>query len=947
MKRLLLFLLALCALPLGAIPSVTAIALNTAPGAIGYSTIMFTASSSGFYDWWQVRVSTSSCASGTGGTIQPYLPASPTTPVTTGYNVIVGGLAAGTHYFMCFEISDTGSGGPFSTGASGEVQGTTLSVVENEPRPISKFNSDYPNTGDFATMPVCPTLNAQNYCRVNVSLGTTSINSVYDTAIGAQCGHGTVIAMAHSATPTLFTQNIFTTQFVSCSSLFWDSAKIVGNEIHFGTPHGLVEGELLTFGQHGFQTPPTSSSCYYGAGFLVGSRFLTHVINTTDISLLCGDGSNNPVVISSPGSSAANNLFLLPHPLVSGQCPDVKGTVACTYPKVNSYEVIIRSDAADSLLPPPGTPISPKYCAAGLCSIWINPVANVANASSTAFFFNPGNNDGNVHPMTANVRFGPGIEVTNEIDPSQRTYATMVSTPSYGSDNTVDRVYMHGGDTTPPVLQRWGGPSFAAAKWEGYNTSVQDSYIDNLRQWHNAPTDGDGSSMLISQGPGPVHFLRNHIEGAGIPLHADGGETTIAHGTYVFGDIQILRNYWHAPTFMMMGSADSDGHWSGHRQLLEGKAGLRWEVAGNRFDTQWTENNPNSEWIVWTSVSSDTQGIGVTDVNTFSNSFIHGPGGIGMPIVVYGGNIVTIPPARFAFRNNYFNDIDSRWWANGGVITGPKGWWFQGPGSGEGAIIDHNTWVGNTNTQIGAWIPVISRFQNTPFAGWSYTNNFSYNFTSNGYGINQEGGVGVGPCFNLIAKAFADACLTPSYTWKGNVMMSPSATAAQIATNWPTIIADNYNPTNMSLAVTPGWLDYNTTGNGGNYRLKPTSDYRSSAPKTLTTGPATDMNDVGVDWTKIQNDQGHVEFASVSPIGTVTASVNFNAPDNLSCPVSVTTTAPWTSSTVPTSGVVPFTDSGTVAGARKVDLTGLTTGTLYYGIVNCAVEQPTFQFKTR
>jgi len=39
-------------------------------------------------------------------------------------------------------------------------------------------------------------------------------------------------------------------------------------------------------------------------------------------------------------------------------------------------------------------------------------------------------------------------------------------------------------------------------------------------------------------------------------------------------------------------------------------------------------------------------------------------------------------------------------------------------------------------------------------------------------------------------------------------------------------------------------------------------------------------------------------------------------------------------------------DSGTTAGPRSVSLTGLTTGTRYYGIVLCAVEQPTFQFLT-
>jgi hypothetical protein len=212
--------------------------------------------------------------------------------------------------------------------------------------------------------------------------------------------------------------------------------------------------------------------------------------------------------------------------------------------------------------------------------------------------------------------------------------------------------------------------------------------------------------------------------------------------------------------------------------------------------------------------------------------------------------------------------------------------------------------------------------------------------------MNQTGGaVGPGPCDGLISEALADACLTPSYVWAGNVMMSPSATASDIATAWPTHISQNYNPTNMDLSVTPGWMFYDPTQAGGDYRLKSTSDYRSGAAKTLTTGPATDGADVGVDMTKLLNDQGHVRFASVTPIGTTTATVNFVAPDNLACPVRVATTQ-WTSSSVPTSGVLEFADSGTAAGARSVALTGLSSG-LWYGVIECAVEQPTFQFRTK
>lgn len=942
MKRLILFLLALWALPLQSAVTVASLALNTAPGALTYSTALLTITSSGAFDRWQVRVNTSSCAGGTGGTIQPYLPGT-SPPFTSDYNIIVGGLTANTHYFLCVELSDNG-GVSYSSGAAGEIQVTTSATVENEPRPIKRFNSDYPNTGSFATMPTCPSVNAQNYCRTAIPPGTTDIRSYFDAAIADQCTHGTILAMPHSATPIAFTQNTYSSVFAACGALQYSATNITGNVIDFGGAHGLTEGDVLTVGQGGFRDYPTSNSCYYGTGFYGGRVFFAHVVNSTSISLICGDGSNNPVVITAPGTST-NGLFLMPHVKVQGTCPTVNGREPCEYWDVRGmYEVIIRPDTADILLPPPGVRITPAYFASGLGSIWINPVTNVANSSSTATFVNIGNNDGNVGIMISKVRI-MGIEITNEIDPSQRTYSSMITTAGFGSGNTIDRVYLHGGDTSPPILQRWGGPSFPAAQWEGYNTAVQESWIDNLREWH--ATNGiDGSSMLVSEGPGPTRFSNNHIEGAGILIHSDGG----GGSGKMYGNQSYLRNTLTAPRFMMHGNPLSDGNHSGHRQLLEAKAGLGIEVAGNVCGPNWVENNPNSGFFVYTAVSGPppAQSISVSDVNVFSNTLRHGAGGIGPPIVVYGHR-VPVAPARFAFRNNLLDDIDSAWTASSITVSGAKGWWFQAPGSGEGAITDHNTFVGNNNAQGAAWLPMINRFQNTPFAGWTFSNNFTYQFTAGGgWGMSSEGGIDPGSCFGLQAEALANACLTPGYIWAGNVMMGPvGVTASQIATAWPTVILNNYNPTNMSLSVTPGWTKYDSSGDTGNYRLLSTSNYRSGAAKTLTTGPASDGADVGVDMTKLLNDQGHVTFASVSPIGTTTASVNFTAPDNQSCPVRVTATAPWTGSSVPTSGVREFLDSGTSAGARAVALTGLTPGTLYYFKIECSVEQPASQFRTR
>lgn len=942
MKRLILFLLAL---PLWAANAPTAIRLVAGPNTPTYSTIYISFDSVGSWTNWRVRVSGTSCSAGTGGSLQAG-PASATS-FNSDYRIVVGGLNLATTYHMCVELSDDG-GGTFSpSGVNGEIVGTTLSVIDNEPHPVKKFDQRIPDYGDITTMPLCGVgLNAQNYCKIVEPPGTTTIQADYDTALGAQCSHGTVITLAASATPVVFTQNVYSNIFAACPVLFFDATKITGNNIDFGFAHGLTEGQLLTFGNHGFHNPPASSSCYYGNGFNGGARFLAHIVSANVISLRCGDGSNNAVVMSGTGDYPSNQEWFLPHIAASGLCRDITGLVPCNYQKVNSFKVVIRTSTPDILIPPQGTRITPAFFASGLGAIIVNPVANVNNSSSTAAFIATGANDGNVGNVVSNVIFGPGLQINNEFDGGQRNYCNMFLTQIWNSDITFDRDYFHGGDTKPPNLQRWGGPSCSAAILDGYNISVQDSWIDNLRHWF--PTSGtSGTSILDSNGTGPLMITNTWWEGAGAPMfHMDngGGET------FLSGDVSLIRNTWYSPTFMLAGSPDSDGNYSGLRQSVEIKGIWGCEFRGNRLINVWTEENPNSMFFVVTSVSPPGgQGEGAIDIDVSDNIFSHGPGGIDAPVVVYGGGRVTVAPARFRSCNNLFYGIEGKWGVPG---SNPKGWWMQAPGGGEGLTTCHNTWVGNLAAQPGSWTPVIGRAQSGFMAGWKFNDNFSWNMQSPGWGFQREGGIGVDACFNLVGVAMANCNLTPSYEWKNNVFMSPTETAANIAAQWTGIISQNYNPTNMSLSVTPGWMKYDGTGDNGNYRLLSTSNYRSGAAKTLTTGPASDGADVGVDMTRLENATGHVRFASVTPIATTTAQANYVAPDNVACTVRVTSTTPWTSGSVPTSGVLEFADGGTAAGPRQVSMTGLSSGTLYYGIAMCGgsdipTQQPTFQFRTQ
>jgi hypothetical protein len=84
----------------------------------------------------------------------------------------------------------------------------------------------------------------------------------------------------------------------------------------------------------------------------------------------------------------------------------------------------------------------------------------------------------------------------------------------------------------------------------------------------------------------------------------------------------------------------------------------------------------------------------------------------------------------------------------------------------------------------------------------------------------------------------------------------------------------------------------------------------------------------------------------VSGITSTAAQINFVAPDTHSCPIYLAT-SPWPTDAT---GIIPaFTiavDLGTQPGIRNISLSSLTSHTVYYAKIMCAVEQPTLLFKT-
>jgi phosphodiesterase/alkaline phosphatase D-like protein len=89
--------------------------------------------------------------------------------------------------------------------------------------------------------------------------------------------------------------------------------------------------------------------------------------------------------------------------------------------------------------------------------------------------------------------------------------------------------------------------------------------------------------------------------------------------------------------------------------------------------------------------------------------------------------------------------------------------------------------------------------------------------------------------------------------------------------------------------------------------------------------------------------QGKVALIGVpeANLTSTSAVVSFVAPDSMGCPVDYSAS----DSNVITS-FTRVSDSGG-ARSRNITLSGLTPGTVYHYRVNCAVQQPTGQFRTR
>jgi len=507
-------------------------------------------------------------------------------------------------------------------------------------------------------------------------------------------------------------------------------------------------------------------------------------------------------------------------------------------------------------------------------------------------------------------------------------------------------------DNWPQTFTR--RPAFGMFAVVTFNSSGLSAASNNVNVFDDGFNTEGCQCLVAGQGPGPKVFKDNYTVGSGNVWHFDdgGGYNLSRH------DFTIYRNYFYAPLSMMF-TADgsnslSDGMMHGHRHSLEWKQGNCASLVGNIFDTSWVEDTPFGDLFEVSGING-TYGVcgstnqliygSTSDFDIRSNTFMHAssvnsvfgptPGSVG------------VNPRRFRFSNNLILDINGLSYCAIGSGFCPN----AATGAGlifqvaqlEDFTMTHNTMVG-TPANAGARLPILFLSAVSNQEGFNVRDNFFWIYGTSGGG----GGISADTCGytnGTDARCWGQGtwcgaidglagfnCAYPNSTWVNNVMMG-NPSRSQIRSLWPSNIVPSH-PSNFGNI---GWTNYTSPSALGNYNLISQSPYNSGGQYR-----ASDALAVGVDYNRLQSDQGFVTLNGVSNITSSSALVTFVAPDSQACPVDY---SPSDSTVTDNSLVrVPDTGMGTV---RNVSLSGLQSGQVYYFRVNCAVNQPMGQFKTQ
>lgn len=464
--------------------------------------------------------------------------------------------------------------------------------------------------------------------------------------------------------------------------------------------------------------------------------------------------------------------------------------------------------------------------------------------------------------------------------------------------------------------------------------------------------NGEGDDhMLGGIGPGPYKVVHSFSDGAGIQWFWNDAGNFGYRGNYIFN-----RNYVKQDLKYMHGSSTSDGEFYFDRQPMEWKGGQNLLLKGNIFDGAWREDIPDTGFFAIQPLT----GGQVTDVNFLSNTLIHGSAVLQGPTNTCGGgggDPCSGPSIRIHIANMLTEDINGYVYdahnpnGNNGVGSGNAGLGWENQIQGlEDLSLDHNTFT--TNRGATPWIMSMTQ---QALEGYSDTNSFHWysgvpSQTNTNY-QDGSGGTDTPPnCGGLSNVGFMNCGFTPSYNFSQNVLLggygdtsvpSGQSTAATMISAFSGLTNNSFVATGTvpGTASSVKWWNPMVDSSNGSYCLAVSSPYNAGNSGLNSSA------DVGINCDQLDIDQGKLKMIG-TPNGLITTAgftVAYVAADSAACNVGHSTTNDITTATWQV-------DAGG-ARARSTAVTGLSTGTLYFGWTLCPgnsiMSQASFQVKTK
>lgn len=454
--------------------------------------------------------------------------------------------------------------------------------------------------------------------------------------------------------------------------------------------------------------------------------------------------------------------------------------------------IIIRTDTADSNLPPADTRIDPTYSPI-LAKIisntnGVSPISTASNASDYWFM-------GVEIGVGASVSTNYGIFVVGngEKDP------TLLPDHIY-----VDRCYIHGNPTGN--IQR-------GYAMNGASLAIVNSYVENV---HNVGSDAQAVAAWNTFGP--LKIVNNFLQASGENVLWGGAKVSISQA--IPSDIEIRRNHF-IKSLTWYGKDPSYGgiHFE-VKNWLEFKDAQRVLVEGNVFEYNWADAQVGYG-LVFTPRTSNSgtncSACTVADITFRYNLIRHTSSGFDI-----AGEDSHQPPSqpsqRITIHDNLLIDVENTTWGGDGKLLE-----FVNGGSGQGFLPPHDvTYDHNTAFQNNDAV-VVGSDQNNLISNFIFTNNIQPYDT---YGIV---GTGTGTGLATLNAYFQN------YTVTNNVLDAPPSGFK--SSSYP---PGNFYPADFSQQNV-GFVDFA----GGDFRLCTAALCSGFTSPFL--GSGTDGEDMGAD----------------------------------------------------------------------------------------------------